>query len=347
MFLFAALALFVLAAWLMLAPEALRARRPEIAFPRYPRPHEIERQQRRRTLALPVDPARERHGAKLEGAEPDSVPAASLDPVHVALPASENAIVVEAGVLQDSPVGRMLLACLSPDQSAALREIEERTGARPLQQLDRIALSFDARGGSPLLVADGDFAGIDIGAVAPDAVVEPLGQRAMLIDRDDQSLAVWDGRLFVFGETDSVRDALARLDGEAPAPATSLSDEAYGEIYGSLSAEILSDLLPTELGERLRSAAQRVLLHVDATDDLMLVAEVHGARQDELSDLGVAIAGALSVGRVQAVREQNSLLADLLDESRIVPGDMNFQLEMALPRGAIERQLGACARDAD
>jgi hypothetical protein len=336
--------LFVLAAWLMLAPEEPRTRRSEIAFPRYPRPHEIERQQRRRTLALPVESDGTTADAELGTGEPRPAP---FDPVHVALPASELSIVVEAGVLKDSPVGRMLLACLSPEQSAELRELEERTGFRPLDQLDRIALSGSLEDGGPLLVADGDFTRFDVKALGPGAVIEAVGRSGMLATQGERALAVWDRRILVLGTAEGVRAALARLEGEGELPASSLSDEAYGEIYGSLSAQMLSQLLPTELGERLRGAAERVLLHVDATEDLVVVAEVHGEREQELSDLGMAIAGALSVGRLQAVRERDALLAELLDESRVVPGDTSFQLEMALPLATIERQLGACARDAD
>jgi hypothetical protein len=344
--LLAALALFVLAAWLMLAPEEPRTRRSEIAFPRYPRPHELERQQRRRTLALPVESDSTTADAELGAGEPRAAPA-PFDPVHVALPASELSIVVEAGVLKDSPVGRMLLACLSPEQSAELRELEQRTGFRPLDQLDRIALSGSLEDGGPLLVADGDFTRFDVNALGSGAVIEAVGRSGMLAEQGERALAVWDRRILVLGTTEGVRAALARLEGEGKLPASNLSDEAYGEIYGSLSAQMLSQLLPAELGGRLRGAAERVLLHVDATEDLVVVAEVHGEREQELSDLGMAIAGALSVGRLQAVRERDALLAELLDESRVVPGDTSFQLEMALPLATIERQLGACARDVD
>jgi hypothetical protein len=339
-FLLAALALFVLAAWLMLGPESPRARRAALSFPRHPRPDDIERQERRRTLAVP-------NGAAGEPARGDPntdppAPTPAVDPVHAALPPSRVQVVVEAGVLRDSPLGRRLLACLSPAQSEGLREVEERTGFRPLQQLERIAIAGGANDGQSLIIAEGDFRGVDIMPLAPNAdAMEALGERALLAEHGDQTLGFWDERLLLIGDAPSVRDALARLSGGVPA--TTLSSEAYGEIYGTLSSEMLSQLLPDELGERLRGAADRVLLHVDATDDVLLVAEVHGQREEELADLGTAIAGALSVARLQAVRENDALLADLLDESRVIPGGKSFQLEMALPLATIERHLGECA----
>jgi hypothetical protein len=94
----------------------------------------------------------------------------------------------------------------------------------------------------------------------------------------------------------------------------------------------------------VRGAAERVLLHVDAAGDLLLVAEVHGDRQEAIAELGRALAGALSVARLQALHDDDRLLADLLDESRVIPGDGSFQLEVALPLATIEEALGDCAR---
>jgi hypothetical protein len=87
-------------------------------------------------------------------------------------------------------------------------------------------------------------------------------------------------------------------------------------------------------------------LHVDATDDLLLVADVRGPDEELLAELGQSIAGALSLGRLQAVREDDRVLADLLDESRVIPSAGSFQLEVALPLATVERQLGECARNA-
>jgi hypothetical protein len=340
-FLLAALALFSLAAWLMLAPEPPRARRAAVAFPRYPRSHDIERRERRRTLALPAGAARGPASGDLGAAPP---PAAALDPVHAALPPGNVQLVIEAGVLRDSPVGRRLLACLSPAQSNELRELEVRTGFRPLEQLERVAIAGGAKEGETLLIAEGDFRELDFTLLAPEAgEPETFGERALLAEHGDHTLGLWDERLLLLGDTLSVRDSLARLSGGAPA--TDLSTEAYGEIYGTVPSEVFSRLLPGELGERLRGAADRVLLHVDATEDVLLVAEVHGQQENELSDLGMAIAGALSVARLSAVREKEALLADLLDESRVIPGSTSFQLEMALPLATIERHLGECASE--
>jgi hypothetical protein len=342
-FLVAALSLLSLAAWLMIEPETPRAPRAALSFPRVPRQHEIERQERRRTLALPA-PTRSESGGEAREATPSAPPAPPADPVHVALPASEAALVVEAGVLKGSPLGRMLLACLSPGQTANLRELEQRTGLRPLEQLDRIAVSGGTPESGPVLVLSGRLDGVDLRAFDADATVDAVGDKTTIAATAARAVAVWDGQILLLGEPSGVRAAVARLEGEVPVPPSDLASEAYGEIYGSVPAEALSRMLPSELGERLRVAAERVVLHVDATDDLLLVADVYGRRDEELADLGTAVAGALSIGRLQAASEGNAVLSDLLDESRVIPGSGSFQLEMALPLETLARQLGACAQ---
>jgi hypothetical protein len=340
-YLVAALGLFALAAWLMLPQQKPRPPRPSLEFPRWPRPHEIERDERRRTLAVP---ARARGGSAGEGDEGAQEPATVLvDPLHVALPPADLAVVVEAGAVLASPAGRMLLGCLSPPQAEALRELEARTGFAPLEQLERVAFT-ESSTGATTLVMSGDFAGLDLAQLADGASLERAGAKALVATRGQQAVAVWDRRMLIVGEPGGVSDALRRLDGEATAASALPREEMYGEMYGALSGASLSRLLPAMLGERLRGAAERVLVHVDASDDVLLVAEVHGAQRDALLELRQALAGALAMGRLRAVRDDDRLLADMLDESRVIPGDDSFQLEVALPLATLEEALGACAR---
>ena len=337
-YLAAALGLFVLAAWLMLPQQKPRPPRAVLEFPRGPRPHEIERDERRRTLEVPAVA-----GVGAAGASAEESPKRLVDPLHVALPPADLAVVVEAGAVLASPAGRMLLGCLSPPQAETLRELEGRTGFAPLEQIERVAFAESSAGDTTLLMS-GDFSGLELARLTEGASPERAGSKGLMATRDSRGVAVWDGRMLIVGEPGSVRDALRRLDGEATPAASPLDGEMYGEMYGALSGAALSRLLPAALGERVRGAAERVLVHVDATDDLLLVAEVHGERPEALAELGRALAGALAMGRLQAVREDDRLLADLLDESRVIPGEGSFQLEVALPLSTLEEALGACAR---
>lgn len=341
-YLLGAVGLLALAAFLMREPEAPRIARKTLEFPRYPRSHEIDRRETRKTLALPLPRPRD-GGATDAPAEADtSRPRA--DPVLVALASTDDmALVIEAGVLNDSPIGRMLIACQSPETLGEIEAFERRSGFRPLEQLDRIGMT--THDGQPVMVLSGDFSGFDPGVIASDRVVTSVGD-ARVLDSGDESVAVWKGQLLLFGDRGGVRAALERLEGGSPAAAPFPEDEAYGEMYGSVSGGALERLLPEKLRDQVAGAAQRVFLHMDARDDLLLVADVTGPDRDKLADLAQTVAGALSLGRLQAVREDDQLLADLLDESRVIPSEGSFQLEIALPLSSVERQLGECAKGA-
>lgn len=334
--LLAALALLGLAALLMAPPRAPRAAPRTLAFPRYAQPHEIERQRVR--ARVPSTPARRDAGA-LPGPTRES----AFDPVHVALGGGQLALVLEARVLKDSPLGRKLLACLSPEHLDALARVEAQLGFDPLERVDRIGVSSAGEGSEPVLVLSGDFSGINLDFPGDgNPGFEAYGRRTRLASTGRQALALWDERMFVMGDVEPALDIVRRLEGETPSPEPFPADEAYGEVYGTISGAALSELVPADYRSRVREAADRVLLHVDATEDLLLVADVRG-EPEQVRDLGTALGGALALGRLKAAKQDEALLRELLDQSRVIPGEGGFLLEMALPLAAIEEQLGVCA----
>jgi hypothetical protein len=337
--LLAALGLLALAGFLMLQPGERRRRREALEFPRYQRPVEMERQRQRSTLlARPPNPS-----SSAQPEPPDADPELRLDPVHVALAGQGIGVVLEASAIKDSPLGRMLLACLSPRDGLGLDELEQKVGIRPLEQVDRVAISSNGVD-EPVLIVSGDVAGFNPAGLGDGVAFEPLGAQGRYAEQHGQAVALWGGQLLLLGKPDGVRATLERLEAGAAPEAQSLSAEAYGEMYGTLSGSAASVLLPNEMRERFRDAAERVNVHVDARDDLLLVAEVYGSKQDALEDLGRVIGAAFALGRLQAAREKEPMLADLLDESRVIPGAGSFQIEMALPLATIQEQLGECAK---
>jgi hypothetical protein len=259
-----------------------------------------------------------------------------VDPLQVALAGAPLGLVVETAALKDSRLGRMLLACLTPQLAQELAELEQKTGVKPLEQLDRIAIAGDLN--DPVVILGGQVGGFD-----PSAIAEGLSFEPLWAETNGQAAALWQDQLLLLGKPNAVQAVLDRLQGKTNGAAQDLVGEAYGELYGTLTGRGASELLPSELRERFATATERVTLHVDARDDLLLVAEVYGAEPPLLSDLASSIGGALALGRLQAVRGDNPVLADLLDQSQVIPGDGSFQVEMALPLDTIAAQLGECA----
>jgi hypothetical protein len=343
-----ALGLLVLSGALMMRPGAAREQRQELPFPRYPRERDLERQRQRNTLLLPREspastpPSSAPALAVPEPQAPEAADAIRADPLHVALAGEPLGLVVEAAALKDSRLGRMLLACLTPELSGELTELEQKTGLRPLEQVERIAIAGKPE--DPVVILSGQVGGFEASSLGADVHFEPHGAQGLLAESSGQAVALWQEQLLLIGRPQPVRAVLERLEGK-PSAGGELAGEAYGELYGTLSGPGVSELLPRELRERFATAAERVTLHVDARDDLLLVADVYGAQQPLLADLAKSIGGAFALGRLHAAREDNPLLADLLDQSRVIPGDGSFQVEMALPVATIAEQLGECARN--
>lgn len=334
-----AAALVVVAAWLMLEPEpAARANRQEIDFPRYPRAHELERQQRRRTLRT-LPPA-----SGSDAGMPDPALAQGRDPVHVALSGGEVAIVVEASTIRRSPVGEKLVACLSENERGGLGEARAKLGVDVLEDVDRIAISRGATDDAGVMVVSGDFENATWERVFEGRQPEAFGTGAKIYAGDEgPAFGIWNDEMVLIGTREEIERAVDRLEGRAAAPPPFADGEAYGEIYGIISGDSMAQLVPEELRERMREAADRVMLHVDTTDDLLVVADVYGEGQ-QAKDLATSIGAALAVARMKAVHDGDEALAELLDLSAVKPDATGFQMEMALPLEMIEQHLGECAR---
>lgn len=140
-----------------------------------------------------------------------------------------------------------------------------------------------------------------------------------------------------------------RLEDRAPAEAPRLREwDQYGDVYGVLSADDLAKLIPEsqgELADRLRSAVQDVELHVDASEDVAITANVAGGVESQMEDLAKSMGGALSLARLKAQADGEDKLAELLDYARIRPNGGQFSLDLALPLDVLVRQMGPCRKD--
>lgn len=352
----AAAALLTLAAVLMFLGQG---ETPEIEplkvdFPRRMRTAERERAERRRTHVMPV------------AAVPDSgTPAEHFrpkDPVLAALPrgVGKTAVVIEANALRHSPVGELLLDCMMRDGGKRLQEFREKSGVDPLQDLDRMVITDDG------LMLSGDFSKARFQELMKDGVSSDYGQNARVYEpgestvtgadgttvkrRDSSSIGTWNNQLIVLGQSpDEVKAAIDRVEGRGPDEPPAISENStYGEMYGVLSVEMISRLFPPEqaaLAQRLRSVAQNVELHLDATSDVALVAEIQGANADDVTDLGKSLGAALSLARIQAQTQGEKELAQLLDFAKVRPDGSSFTLEMAVPLSVIKERLAFCREE--
>jgi hypothetical protein len=337
--LLAAVLLLALAAFLMSrGDKAAQAKKPPaVAFPRHERPEEQARNQRRRTL--PPAPAKD---------EKDDGPRAKRDPVITALPTTpgKSAVVFEASALKNSPVGELWMNCmLSQRDREQLKRLKEQYGVDPLEDVDRLAVSSERVG-----ILSGDFAKARLDQLSGKQ--RAYGQKGKIYEDEgggSRAFAVWGEEMVLFGrEVEALEAALDRLEDRGKAaPPVIPAWASYGDVYGVLSAADLADMLPEdqrEIAERLRGAVENVELHVDASDDVAIVADVAGPDQGQVSDFGKTLGTALSLGRLKAQSDGDDKLAELLEYARVAPRDGRFSLELALPLSVIQRQMGPCRR---
>ncbi|WP_437498439.1 hypothetical protein [Sorangium sp. So ce1099] len=333
--LLAAVVLLGLAAWLMSRGDskATATRKPRVEFPRYPRLPEQERNVRRLTLPPPpqTHPSVERQSKR--------------DPLLTALPTGRatSAVVVEASAIKESPAGKLWLDCmLAKGEMDSFDELKDEFGIDVLEDIDRIAVAS-----GPLVVVSGQF---------PSARLDSLrgsrrahGARGTLFEEEGRTpvFGLWgDGLLFVGQDAQAVEAAIDRLeDRGAPAPPVIPEWASYGDAYGVLSAEDIADVLEgsePEIAERLRGAVGQVELHVDASEDVAIVADVTGPVAGDVDDLGKTLGTAISLARLKAQADGEEQLAELLDLARVSPREGRFSMDLALPLPMIEKAMGRC-----
>jgi hypothetical protein len=334
----AAVCLLALAAWLMSRGDSkarTAAKKPKVELPRYPRQDEWERSQRRRTIPLPP----------LASAEPDAPPV-KRDPVLVALPRSpdKSTVVFEAGALRTSPVGKLFMDCfLDAKGEKDLRDLKEKAGIDVLEDVDRVAMSTEK-----VVVISGEFGDARLDGLLTDHDRRSFGQRGEIYEQEwGGAIGIWGGEIVVAAPNGkAIEEAFERLEGKRPAPPAIPEGQAFGDVYGMIAAEDAAKMIPDPaLAERMREVAPQIELHVDAASDVGVVANVTGAKKDDVRDLGKSLGAAVSLARMEARRSGDDRLAELLELGRVAPGDGAFRMELGLPLPILERELGKCRKD--
>lgn len=332
-----AVVLLGIAAWFMSRGDKPKRtpREAEVDFPRFPRNEERLRNERRRTLP----PARPK------GDAPRADELVKRDPLIVALPTDKkkSTVVFEIAGLRDSPVGKAWLDCLMKrDGQRGLEKFQSEFGLNPVEDIERVAVSS-----APLMILSirGDSADFD----RPGFSKRIFGTQGAIYEKPPSRdvFATWGDSLVLTGpNVTAIEEAITRLEsGEASEPAIP-EWSRYGDIYGSISPTELSDMMPDaqdELAKKVREAVERVDLHVDASEDVAIVADVEGPGEGDIADLGKSFGAALSLARVKAKSDDNDKLAELLDYAAVHPRGNRFALDVALPFDLL-KEMGPCRK---
>ncbi len=328
---------------------------PKVDFPRRMRQAEWKRAEQRRTQVLTVL-------TQVDAGPAVAEPQRPRDPVLAALPRGKgrSAVVIEANALRHSPIGELLLECLMRDGGKRMDEFRRISGVDPLQDLDRMVITDDG------FILSGNFGKARFAELLKERVSSDYGPGGRVYEpgdvvfaradggvsrgRGDSAVGTWNDQLLVVGQSpDSVKETLDRVEGRGSDEPPIISEgSTYGEMYGVLSVEQLVRMFPpeqAELAQRLKEVADTVELHMDARSDVAMVAEIRGADEAKVTDLGKSLGAALSVARLKAQAEGEKDLAQLLDFAKVQPDGNEFKLEMAVPLQVIQERLAWCRNE--
>ncbi len=341
--LIAAMLLLAGAVWFMsrgkraLAPTTL-----EVKIPRHMSAADLLRLARRRrppafivTPSLPTDPVAAQSAPE------------HRDPLLVALPTQvkQAAIVVEARVLRDSPVGQLLVDCfLGPPDGQRAERLRSKTGLDFFQDLDRVALADET------VIITGRLGHANWAELFPDMEPQPLGPHTRLFKpaSGGEVALVWNDEMLMVGRAeDEIRAAADRLEGRAAVGLSLIGEsDSYGEVYGLVKSAALANLFAHErpdVAARLQTMTDHLKVHVDASHDVGLVADADGTDPAGTLDLAHALGGVLTMGRAAALAQGNGELAAFLDHASVQPSHAgSLRIELALPLEFLQAQLKDC-----
>jgi hypothetical protein len=277
--------------------------------------------------------------------------AKARDPVLSALPRSgKTALVIEANAIRNSPLGELLIGCMSARGGGDFSRIREELGIDVLTDLDRVAISEEG------LILAGNFKGARWDKMQPGASARAYRENSVVyaqassdeqMPRGGEVVGRWGDQMIVVGDSvGQLHSILDRVESpQSSEPPAIPEDATYGEIYGVLAVDELAKLVPGDeaaLRDGILGAAQHIELHVDTRDDVSIVAQVRGSDPAKLADLEKLINGLLSAARIRAQAQQDSALPDLLDLARVVPRANQLDVELALPLEFLKRHLAWC-----
>jgi hypothetical protein len=339
LWLLAAGALLLLGALVMHSGDAsTRREAPSVRLPKRMSHDEVVRTETRRTLLLSTLDA----GVV-------AAPSRPRDPVLALVPAQlkRGAVVAEFNALVNSDLGALMMGCVFGDENGMLAQLAD-AGFNASTQVDRVAFIDDN------MVVTGDFKQSPWKRLLPaEPVSWRYGDKGNIYQFGDgsrqQTFAVWNGQMMLSGGSEaSQRQMIDRLEGRAPSVESAIDESmAYGEVYGLVSADALAQMLgraDPRLSETLRRSANTVSLHLSASHDVGLVADIDGKDAAQSEDLRKALGSALSLARMQAQANGESQNAELLDLARVGAANAGagFRLEAGLPYEFMQKNLTDC-----
>jgi hypothetical protein len=279
-------------------------------------------------------------------APPTKEAAQKLDAMQRALlpQNGKGAIFVEANAIRHSPLVEKILKCRERESNDGLRQMKEKLGIDPMEDVDRIGFDGD------VFVASGFFSKLKLPPELGDGV--KYGDGTLWKATDEKGNSVTFGKLgdgmIVTGDEANVKAAMDRATNPSTTAGALPPGFGEGEVYGNVGQEFLQSLVADEedanvkaIVSKLTSSTVRMNVDEDAALSLDLKAVDDGAAADLTNTLKGVFAGM----HAKAISENDTSLAQLLEQARVAPGEGgSFSVDVAVPGETLLKGMG-CAPD--
>jgi hypothetical protein len=325
------------AAWAMWTPDATRtARLPEVvdAAPASAEAPATLAEARATLATLPPverpkpvrSPAKRRRGRTLS----------PIMQAALAVPDSEEHIVMDVAAVRDSAPGQALLNCLPFRDSQELDRLKKDAGFDPINQVERFGFAGD------VAVIEGDFGDVDWLKMNEEFTLDRQEDGIDIYTNGFRHFAVAEGRHLIAGRPDQLEAALVRIRDGVTEGAPSLN----GAVSGRVPLPALFNMLPvngdvrSSMTELLAEQGGALNLNIDVTD--------RGAKVNfGLDDVDPMLKEAIKAG-VEAVKgggvpeHQREKLGPLIEAIEVRDGANGINIHTPVTMEFLEHALGDC-----
>lgn len=249
-----------------------------------------------------------------------------------------DAVFIEFSAIRNSSIVEKLMKCQGNAFASQWEQSVQALGYDWQRDIDRVALSPDA------MVMSGFFENAKIPEEFGDGTT--YGDGAEMYQPDPASpmryVVVDENLLAMVKDADAAKALIDRVEGRAPVSATRYPHLMENEVYGQVSASMLSFFLANDapLATDLTNLVDNISLRMEVDDYLSISLDVKSKDEDKALDLAKSVGGLFALARREAALAGDDELAALLEQAQVLPGtEGKFGIDLAVPEGWLLERL--------
>jgi hypothetical protein len=253
--------------------------------------------------------------------------------------AKQEAVFVEFSAIRNSSFVEKLLNCQGNEFASQWEKSVQALGYDWQRDIDRLAISPDA------MVMSGFFQNAKIPEGFGDEIA--YGNGAKIYQPDPTSpmryVVVDENLLAMTKDIEAAEQLVDRVEGRSPIVPTTYPHMMENEVYGQISASMISMLLANDapLSSDIAELVDKISLRMEVDDHLSVSLDVESKDAKKSVDLAKSVGGLLALARREAALAGDDELASLLEMAQVLPGaDGKFGVDFAVPETWALNRMG-------